>query len=111
MDWWLQGVPAICCEAEIDRFRVRQEITRLTYNRYRSMLANTPPDQRPTPPNLQEALQLSKRKWERLFLAYRTQLRDLQPQYGDPDESLDAMTVDFKNALDIEATTRPRWQL
>ena len=103
MDWWLQGVPAICCEAEIERFVMRQQITRLTYNRYRAVLDATPIDQRPVPPNVHDALQLSKRKWERMFLGYRIRLRELQAQFGDPDESLDAMIADLKIALDSES--------
>jgi len=60
-------------------------------------------NRRPLPPSRDDALHMAKREWERLLGDWRSQLRDLHSEYGEPDGWVEAAVTELDNFLDSEA--------
>ena len=104
---WLVSPSPTCMERDVAlRYEMRQRITRLTFNQYRSPLQTLPSNLRPRAPSAKEAQALSKRGWEARFHIWRKSLRELCQDHGldHIDDSLDSLTVDLQRELDREAS-------
>ena len=101
--WLIEATPSCLSGQAAERFDTRQEVTRITLNRYRRVLGEVLPGLRPKEPTRDEALTLPKRKWESIFQKWRSSLRHLDEEHGLADTSLDALTFDLQMTLEIEA--------
>ena len=56
----------------------------------------------PSVPTRDEALMLTKRRWEAMFQKWRSNLRHTGKEYGDVDISLDALTYDLRMQVAVD---------
>ena len=94
--WLIEAIPVHLDQQASGRFKVRQDVTRFTFNRYRQIMNAMPSNSIPPVPTRDEALMLPKRRWEAMFQKWRSNLRHTGKEYGDVDISLDALTYDLR---------------